>query len=385
MAKKFITKAEEKLIEDLLSQKLASYRPTVSFKEASYQRLLKRVGGGEIFAFNWKVFASISRWLSAGTATLVLVMSLGVTTGYAYFSPHVTSQSSLYFLKKSVEKVEYELAFSEEDKIKTLIKFNDRREEEIEILAKSGIEDKVAMKEIEQNLKESIVLLEKIEDVEIKKELYVLIEPPVAAAAKEETPVKDIEDEDDGDDSGDDDGTPTKYPIIVDEPVEENDEGGAGWNFGIILPPAPKMEISEDLFNYGDGVGGGEEAEDAAEAEDYDYGDDAFEYILEERAPLIVEPQVICKSACKTGASQACDGKGVQYCGDFDKNGCDEWGKCMPLIEEEEDDDQEPDEFFFEPEEIEIEIEPIRLIEPEPVITPVIKPVIKPINFDFNF
>lgn len=373
MAKKFITKVEEKLIEDLLSEKLSSFRPSVSFKENTYNRLLKKMSPQKSWSFNFH------RWISVGTASLAVFLCLGVTTGYAYFSPNVNSESNLYFLKKSVENVEYNLAFSEEDKIKTLVKFNEKRKEEIAVLAQEGIEDKIAIKEIEGNLNKSVLLLGKIKDPKVKEELLVLIQPTTTAAAKQSIEEVDDKDED-------------EKPVIV----EEDPKKTPIWNLGIILPPQPTLNLSKDVLKLE--VGDDGEEDESAEADGLgmgdggDFGDDYevdFGDALEQAAPAItplqpiiepldwdVELEPVCRQTCKSGATQLCKG-GTQTCGDFDKDGCTEWGKCMPVEEEEEDDKEDDGEIFFEP-----VIEPIKIddpiIKPTPVVTPIKTPTVTP-------
>ncbi len=359
MAKKFITKVEEKLIEDLLSEKLSSFRPSVSFKENTYNGLLKKMSPEKSWKFDFQ------RWISVGTASLGMVLFLGVTTGYAYFSPNVNSESNLYFLKKSVENVEYNLAFSEEEKIKTLVKFNEKRKEEIAVLAQEGIEDKIAIKEIEGNLNKSVLLLGKIKDPKVKEELLVLIQPTTTAAAKQ--PIEEVDDKDED-----------EKPVIV----EEDPKKTPIWNLGIILPPQPTLNLSKEVLKLEVGDDSDEEASsDESVDEKYDAGD-VEESAEVEFAPIYFNPltptfepldldveveEAVCRQVCKSGATQLCKG-GVQTCGDFDKNGCTEWGKCLPVEEEEEDDDDEK--FFFDP-----VIEPIKI--EDPVITP-IQPAIKP-------
>lgn len=362
MAKKFITKVEEKLIEDLLSEKLSSFRPSVSFKENTYNGLLKKMSPEKSWRFDFQ------RWISVGTASLGVFLCLGVTTGYAYFSPNVNSESNLYFLKKSVENVEYNLAFSEEEKIKTLVKFNEKRKEEIAVLAQEGIEDKIAIKEIEGNLNKSVLLLGKIKDPKVKEELLVLIQPTTTAAAKQ--PIEEVDDKDED-----------EKPVIV----EEDPKKTPIWNLGIILPPQPTLNLSKDVLKLEVGDDSDEEASsDESVDEKYDAGD-VEESAEVEFAPIYFNPltptfepldldveleEAVCRQVCKSGATQLCKG-GAQTCGDFDKNGCTEWGKCLPVEEEEEDDDDEK--FFFDP-----VIEPIEPIKIEdPVITP-IQPAIKP-------
>ncbi len=381
MAKKFITKVEEKLIQDLLSEKLSSFRPSVSFKENTYNGLLKKMSPEKSWSF------SFPRWVSAGTATLVVFLSFGITTGYAYFSPNVNSESNLYFLKKSVENVEYNLAFSEEDKIKTLVKFNEKRKEEIAVLAQEGVEDRVAIKEIEGNLNKSVLLLGKIKDPKVKEELLVLIQPTTAAAAK---PIEEVEDKEED-----------EKPVIV----EEDPKKTPIWNLGIILPPQPTLNLSKEVLKLevGDDDQGDDEKYEVEDYESEDFGDYEESYDSVEFEPVYFNPvlpsiepldleEAVCRQVCKSGATQFCKG-GTQTCGDFDKDGCTEWGKCMPVEEEDDDDDEE---IFFEPviEPIEIEdlvitpiITPTPVINPTPVVTPTpikLTPIkITPFNFGF--
>ena len=298
------------LMTELLREKLDTFRPSVHAKEAIYNRLVK--GGGKARAKHW--YAEV--WLILRRASLTASVSFGVllfgmTTGYAYFSPNVNSENPLFVLKKSVETVEYFLAFSNEDKIKKLVKFSRKREEEIDNLAGKGVKDVYAIKEIERNVAQANTSLEKVVDPKEKEFLYVMVNGKEVNVADfeedltEEPFDKDVEEIDDLEEEKD---APVKLPIGIVKPFVINE-----------LAPVPALEKTPV------DTGGGFEKEFAPLLELGGGGD--ADYSLPLLTPK-VEVQDSCFDLCETGEVQKCGDGGVQTCGNFDKDSCYEWSSC---------------------------------------------------------
>lgn len=294
---------EMMLMEELLREKLDTFRPSVHAKEAIYTRLINRRVKTRAKHWYVEVFLILKRASMTATVTFG-VLIFGMTSSYAYFSPNVNSESSLYFLKRSVESVEYSLAFSEENKIEKLVKFTYKREKEIEVLAGKGIKDVYAIKQIEKNIAEANLLLEKVEDVEVKKDLFVKVngeEVNVADFEKElEEEVEEVEEEKKA--------VPIKLPVGIVKPFVIKE-----------LAPMPALEeaapekSADSIQLYSlpikDGMGGG-----------YDTA----------AAPKVIPD--VCFDLCSSGEIQQCGDGTVKTCGNFDKDECYEWSVCKAPV-----------------------------------------------------
>lgn len=318
------THKEEELIQQLLSKKLRTYRPDVRRKEMIYQRVVEGRGFGLWLRGLQRSFAALTMG--------VLFLSFGLTTTFAYYSPQVNSESALYPLKLAVEDVEYSLTFQQEVKVEKLLKFNDKRKSEIAVLSEEGVEDVVGKKAIEENLVEAKVLVKEVENVKIKSNLLVLINKQEESLKEGDTVI--VEEE----------------PEVPEEPVEE-----------VKSPIDVLVDIPAAIVL----PGLSKEKEEPAEAPAEEPAAPVFENSLKVESLLksdaiesepepvtkeepVVEPlpkfdyqpvpiyipeleksaEPVCKNQCKPDEEQKCADGLVQYCQDYNGDGCYEWGQC---------------------------------------------------------
>ncbi len=134
----------EKQLNNMPQQKLSA-KADFKIKGKIYFKIWeKRVNS--IFLFNSLFLKKL------GFALLILVVVSGVP-GYAYASNNVTQGHVLYPIKKSIEKIEVGLVFSEEAKAKKYSKFVDRRiEESFVMMKKNAINNSDNLKRTIDNL-----------------------------------------------------------------------------------------------------------------------------------------------------------------------------------------------------------------------------------------
>lgn len=280
-------------MEELLREKLNTFRPSVYAKESIYNRMVqKSQKKHKSQTKHWytEMFLILRRASMTASVTFG-VLIFGMTTSYAYLSPNVNSESSLYFLKRSVESVEYSLAFSGEAKVEKLVKFTYRREKEIDVLANKGIKDTYGIGQVKRNIAEANVLLETIADEEVKQELYVKVNG-------EEVDVSDFEQEIEEEFEVEmDDVVP--IPVLYEEEYEEVEYEE------LVVPVIVPNPVSEE-----------ELVAPIIEVTEYEQ-----EIIMDS-----------CFDRCTNGDIQQCGGGATKTCGDFDDNGCYEWGACKALV-----------------------------------------------------
>jgi len=165
---------DELLIQELLREQLDECVLTVSAKEAIYERISTKSYQG--FSFNLKDLWKGAKRASFSVAFTFVIMAFGFTTVYSYQSSNVNENSALYFVKKSIESVEYMFTLSSESKIHKLIKFNRRRFDEIEILKDENDAVFVTVDSMYENLNDADELLKEIDDEDLKNDLEVLIQ-----------------------------------------------------------------------------------------------------------------------------------------------------------------------------------------------------------------
>ncbi len=143
-----------------------SATPSRQFKRELWQELEQN------FSTTPKIkFAQIwFRWSMVGVASLLIVASLS-TGVYAYNSPEVTENSSLYPVKQAIEKVEEATKITFEAKAQFLVKKIARREAEKQVMEKHG----QAVEKLEERIEKVAEQLQKTDEVleklEAKREL----------------------------------------------------------------------------------------------------------------------------------------------------------------------------------------------------------------------
>ncbi len=128
----------EKQLNNISQQKLSS-KTDFKIRKKIYSKIWKK-NTQSIFIFTPRVLLSgrnPALLKRSAYALLILIIVSGVP-GYAYASNNVTQGHVLYPIKKSIEKIEVGLAFSEEAKAKKYSKFVDRRIEESFVMMKKN-------------------------------------------------------------------------------------------------------------------------------------------------------------------------------------------------------------------------------------------------------
>ncbi len=197
--KKQSLKAEKEIMKKALLKEFNKNKPNPIFRDILFTRLVnkylhKQDKGKHEKGFFVLFFRSVflgMRSFSFLLSLVILTVSMGITTGYAYISPNVNRESNLYFLKRFVEEIEYDLTFSDEGKVKKNIKFAERRLEEVVVLADGGVVDKASLNEISANINEAIEIVDQIEDPVLEKEMENLITD--SAKNQKETLLKVVE------------------------------------------------------------------------------------------------------------------------------------------------------------------------------------------------
>jgi hypothetical protein len=194
----------------------------------------------------------------------VLLILISGTTVYAYISPEITRQNSLYILKRTVEKIEYFLTQSIAGRIKKNLYFAERRGKELRSLFMNE-------KRVDQETGEEIIL-----NLEIAYALVVEIQN------------KDYE-----------------QMAIAD----------INQSFRQI-----KQEVEMLQKEINPGTGEKQEYQELME-EVKPFAEEQNNVLFEDNFPLD-----LCQDECQDEARK-CQGNGYQLCGDFDQDACTEWGQ----------------------------------------------------------
>ncbi len=112
---------------------------------------------------------------SVAMACFVLLAASGLTTTYAYVSPSVTRQSSLYELKLIVERAELSLSSSPEQQARSLLKFAKRRTDELRTLSLQGKLDTETLAAIVRYTEEALALADKANDTTTQSDIRELV------------------------------------------------------------------------------------------------------------------------------------------------------------------------------------------------------------------
>lgn len=167
-----ITAGDEQLIESLLKCRLHKVKPRDSFRDALYGRLVREFvehqPGVKKESFWQKLHLFTFRLSSVAIASLVVAVTSGLITTYAYNSPGVTRGSSLYFLKRVVEYIEISFSFNPEVKGEKHLKFAQRRMAEVTVLKEAGQVDTETVEEVIMQTREAQQAAEQIADDRIK-------------------------------------------------------------------------------------------------------------------------------------------------------------------------------------------------------------------------
>ncbi len=168
---------DEELVTELLQKRLRKDDPTAHFKDALYGRLMRqRVHGqhGKSPA-PWRMGSMFGWMMSVALACLVLLIGTGITTTYAYVSPSVTRQSSLYALKLIVERAEIALVSSPEDRARSLLKFAKRRTDELRTLSRNGKLDTETLASIVRYTEEALAQADEESDASTQSDIRALV------------------------------------------------------------------------------------------------------------------------------------------------------------------------------------------------------------------
>jgi cysteine-rich repeat protein len=244
---------EAELMESLLRKKFEGAVPRAEFHDELFGRLVRaRIAaqGEEATAASHGLRLGIMhRFFSTSVAAIIIVVATaGFTTGYAYISPDVNRSSSLYFLKRTAERLELMLAFSPESRAQTYLKFSERRAEEASTLVKQGEVDQTTLEEVVSNAEQAHAIAQGIEDGETRASLSSLVEEASQRSRQEllnivaayESPAEP--------------NPPSESTIPVTELTEPtSDEPGIAREEPSLVPPpspsAPKVAVLEKAIS----------------------------------------------------------------------------------------------------------------------------------------
>ncbi|MEI6221303.1 MAG: DUF5667 domain-containing protein [bacterium] len=122
--------------------------------------------------FRHAVMMRFPRWVLAPFVFMLFASSL---TTYAYTNSSVTNKSSLFILKQTIESVQLSLAFSQQKKVETYLAFSERRLQEARFLASQGELDPSTLIEINENLNQSLQVLQQVKDPQEQQKLIALV------------------------------------------------------------------------------------------------------------------------------------------------------------------------------------------------------------------
>lgn len=164
---------DEEMVTELLRERLKLEEPSLAFRDALYGKLVRQ----NVFAVqndharSYGIFG-LFRWMSAVmVACLVLLIGTGLTTTYAYVSPSVTRESSLYSLKMIVESAELSLHTTPENRARSLLKFAHRRIDELQTLAENGTLDQDTLASIVRYTEDALAQADRAIDASTQAEI----------------------------------------------------------------------------------------------------------------------------------------------------------------------------------------------------------------------
>ncbi len=165
---------EENLMASLLHEKSRSYEARPEFRDELYGRLMREFvlrTEHESSSHRPSPFSLFLRFGAIALAVLILVTGSGLTTAYAYISPAVTRVNNLYFLKRTVERLQLFASPDPEQRSRFYVKLADRRLEEAIFLTEQGDIDLVTLEEIVTNVEEAHALARMVSDPRSKAAL----------------------------------------------------------------------------------------------------------------------------------------------------------------------------------------------------------------------
>lgn len=162
--------ADSRRMETLLKKKTMTIHGRNAFRDELFGKLVREmyVEGSDHpsiwHAFDWLL---VRRTLIT-TVAIGVIGGMSAVTGYAYVSPEVTRQDSLYVLKQAVESLQLALKTDPEAKAETLLNFADRRSQEAQYLSNHGIIDPETIERLTQTIERANALSETVDDGDAK-------------------------------------------------------------------------------------------------------------------------------------------------------------------------------------------------------------------------
>ena len=140
---------------EMVFKKTSVVKPSLMFRLKMHFRVIHAIKQQHISYFSG-LRLLVPKAVSSSIAILI-IMTSGITTMYAYNNPNITSGNPLYTLKIGVENIEKIIAFSPEKKANLFTKLANRRSEEaIAIANKTGAIDTEVISEIKKNNTQAI-------------------------------------------------------------------------------------------------------------------------------------------------------------------------------------------------------------------------------------
>lgn len=168
---------DEELVSGLLRERLQHDDPTPEFHDSLYGQLMRQrvTKKGAAYLPLSKGHGMFGWMSSVAIACFILLTASGLTTTYAYVSPNVTRQSSLYTLKLIVERAELSLSSSPEEKARSLLKFSARRINELRTLSLNGELDTETLAAIVQYTEQALALADTVNDTTQQSDIRELV------------------------------------------------------------------------------------------------------------------------------------------------------------------------------------------------------------------
>lgn len=165
-----ISAEEKEVMQQILRKKFRTRKLRPHIKNQIITKILEQTQTHQLPWWKRAIHTAYktTRSLAYITAMAGFTLSLGATSIYAYVSPSVTREHSLYFLKQSIESLEVAVAFSEEDKAEKLLKMADRRTQEVAFLSSQGIIDEPTISQISENTQKAVAIVQNIKSPDIR-------------------------------------------------------------------------------------------------------------------------------------------------------------------------------------------------------------------------
>lgn len=173
-----LSAAEEKLITRLLREESASHHARPSFRRALLRKLQHEFLDSSIHQHaphRPSHFLLFYRFAAMATALIMFVTGTGLTTAYVYASPAVTRDSNLYFLKRTVERLQLLTSSDPEQRSRLYVRLADRRLEEAMFLTQNGEVDHVTLEEMVTNVEQAHALARTVTDPRLSAALDAFI------------------------------------------------------------------------------------------------------------------------------------------------------------------------------------------------------------------